>query len=288
MQLFVNALTVLDFSFLCQQRGMVGESWQVDVVLSGDLDHQSMILDFGDVKRTIKTWIDTHIDHRLLVASTPSFNIQPTPEGLSVLAATQQGQFYINGPEQGFALIAESQIDTQSVSAHIKAKLLEILPKNIVDLTIKLKAETNQAPFYHYSHGLKKHLGNCQRIAHGHRSRIEIYVNQQWSTSWAEYWSKRWADIYLGSRDDQIDLHQLNLPNEFQGDEQTHKAFQYRAKQGCFEMVAPTRKCEIIPHDTTVELLAQYIAHQTASMESSNTITVYAYEGIEKGAIYHA
>ena len=54
MQLFVNDLTVMDFSYLCPRRGMVGESWIVDVMLDGDLNDESMIQDFGKVKKDLK------------------------------------------------------------------------------------------------------------------------------------------------------------------------------------------------------------------------------------------
>ena len=65
--LFVDNLTVLDFSYLHAKRGMVGESWMVDLELSGELDEQGMVFDFGDIKHAIKKRLDDTADHRLLV-----------------------------------------------------------------------------------------------------------------------------------------------------------------------------------------------------------------------------
>ena len=52
--LFVDNLTVLDFSYLHGKRGMVGESWIVDLELTGDLDEQGMVFDFGLIKKAVK------------------------------------------------------------------------------------------------------------------------------------------------------------------------------------------------------------------------------------------
>jgi 6-pyruvoyl-tetrahydropterin synthase len=67
MLLFVDNLTNVDFSFLDAQRGLLGETYLANIRLLGDLDEQGMVCDFGIVKKRVRHWLDTELDHRLAV-----------------------------------------------------------------------------------------------------------------------------------------------------------------------------------------------------------------------------
>ena len=289
MQLFVKDLTVIDASYLCPQRGMVGHSWIVDVLLIGDLDSQSMVLDFGLVKKKIKQVIDQEVDHKLLV---PKENLGVTlampEEGMiSLTMATALGAIHLYCPEQGLALLPTDAIDRYSITAYLIAAIQKTLPVNIEQLKLTLREEVIATPSYHYSHGLKKHDGNCQRIAHGHRSMIEIWQDGARNHDLEAGWAKRWQDIYLGSTEDQVTIAELSHAHNSPAiTEQDHYGFSYRAQQGLFELAIPKTQVELIDSDTTVECLASYIVSCLKNEQPlSSPLKVIAYEGVGKGAI---
>ncbi|MBR9729516.1 6-carboxytetrahydropterin synthase [Shewanella intestini] len=286
MQLFVKDLTVIDFSYLCPIRGMVGESWIVDVLLDGGLDEQNMVLDFGKVKKTIKQTIDEVADHRLLIPTACSqVRWQQKAERVWMDFASNKGHIHLACPAQAFALLPTEIIDFDSVNAFLHKALTQVLPDNVQGISLTLRNEALSTPFYHYSHGLKKHDGNCQRIAHGHRSPITIFENGVAMPKWDSYWAKRWQDIYLGTQEDVVDVGELELSKQANVNAQTHIGFHYQAPQGDFQLAMPMGCCEIIPHDTTVELLAQFIAQSLKALSPNSDFKVIAFEGIGKGAI---
>lgn len=286
MQLFVKDLTVIDFSYLCAKRGMVGESWIVDVVLSGGLDEQNMVLDFAKVKRTIKDTIDDIADHRLLIPTACSeVRWQQQGDRVWMDFTSEKGDIHLACPEQAFALIPSEEITFDSVDTFLKKALTEVLPNNVEGISLILRNEEHATPFYHYTHGLKKHDGNCQRIAHGHRSPIHIYENGVAATQWDDYWAERWQDIYLGSEEDIVPIGTLSLSVQTQVSDKTHFGFHYQAPQGDFQLAISKACCDIIPHDTTVELLADFIANTLSEKVPTSHFKVVAFEGVGKGAI---
>ncbi len=276
--LFVEQLTVLDFSRLDRERGLVGESWLVDLELEGSLDEQSMVLDFGVVKRLAREAVEEFADHKLLVPARCGW--------LELAASAASGELRIEAPAAGLRLrspgVAVCQLDAAEVTMPVLRAQLErcvarVMPGNVRNVRVGLREELTPGAYYHYSHGLKRHAGNCQRIAHGHRSRIEIYAAGRRNDHWERFWAERWRDIYLGSAEDLVAEVRL-------GDRAAYR-FAYRAAQGEFELEIWRDRCELVPADTTVERLAGYIVGELARLDPGTAFRVRAYEGVQKGAV---
>ena len=291
MQLFVNDLTVMDFSYLCPKRGMVGESWIVDVILSGDLNEESMVLDFGKVKKQLKHLIDEYIDHKLLVPVEHQYSRVEHDEKSDRVKVDfmrpSNKSIHLNCPAEAYAFVYSENVTMPSVSDYLKDVIATHLPENVAGIELNLRAEVINTPFYHYTHGLKKHDGNCQRIAHGHRSKVVVFENQQENIKCQEYWAKRWCDIYIGSTEDIVDASAtvFSLPD---GDFEHHHVFAYESSQGRFELAIPKAESEMMGTDTTVECLAQFMADEHKRLKSDSDFKVLAYEGVGKGAIAFA
>ena len=292
MLLFVHDLTVIDSSYLCPQRGIVGESWIVDVQLDGDLNDESMVLDFGLVKKKIKSLIDAHIDHKLLVPrQNPITNIQHDGDKMLVdFNRPDHKSIHLNCPEEAFAFLDCETININAVIDHLHLIVQKELPSNILEVEFALRTEAIDTAYYHYTHGLKKHDGNCQRIAHGHRSKIIIERDGVRDSALESAWSECWRDIYLATKEDIVKAGVLDISaqakqNVMQGHCDAHIGFSYEASQGRFEMLMPSSECEIIDTDTTVECLAQFIAGQLKTDHPSSDFKVFAFEGVGKGAI---
>ncbi|XQW86895.1 6-carboxytetrahydropterin synthase [Thalassotalea piscium] len=293
MQLFVDDLTVIDFSYVCPKRGIVGESWIVDVLLNGDLNEQSMVLDFGVVKKQIKAIIDEAVDHKLLlpiknqcVTSSPSTH----REGHEYVdIESNVGDYYLHSPSCAFTHIDDEKISIKSVTNFLTKIIFEQLPANVQGLELTLRAENIPSDYYHYTHGLKLHNGNCQRIAHGHRSKIKLFENDKRSETLEHFWCQRWEDIYIASESDRIDQASVELSaNAMAKITSNHQLFAYHAPQGRFDIAVPSNKLEVVDCDSTVELLADYIARQLKKGKPNNSYRVVAYEGVAKGAIASA
>ncbi|WP_440053044.1 6-carboxytetrahydropterin synthase [Pseudoalteromonas sp. T1lg65] len=285
MILFVDALTVIDFSFLCPRRGAVGESWIVDITLKGDLNEESMVLDFAKVKKQIKSIIDSKLDHKLAIPSELACNYQQQNERVSFdYYFGDNHHMAMNAPAEAVCVIAGDAVTEETTIAYLKSVIMPCMPDNVIDIGIELRPEAATGFYYHYSHGLKKHDGNCQRIIHGHRSLIGVKLNDISMPRLQKLWADKWSDIYLGSEEDLVSAANLK---HVKADAEDY-AFAYESTQGYFELAVAKKRCDIIPCDSTVECIAEYLAQQIKQQHPDDKVEVRAYEGVGKGAIAYA
>ncbi|MBP0049758.1 6-carboxytetrahydropterin synthase [Marinobacterium sp. AK62] len=275
MKLFVDNLTHVDFSYLHPERGLLGESWAVNLVLDGSLDPQGMICDFGVVKRRVKQWLDEQVDHRLMVpAQMERLQVSEDADMLEVQWQYPQGERFIcRAPQQAIGLVPLASIDELGLAQWCRDQLLALFPEQVRGVDLAFVPESIDGHFYHYSHGLQQHDGNCQRIAHGHRSRIEIYRNDQRDEALEGIWAERFRDIYIGTR------------SHLQASSNEEHHYAYSAPQGAFELVLPAHACYLMEAESTVEQIAMHLAERIQSEHPHDRIIVRAYEGIGKGAI---
>jgi len=277
-RLFVQNLTVIDFSYFDAQRGIMGESWIVDIELEGELDEQGMVFDFGDVKKRIKHIIDEELDHRFVISSQlKNLEVSESQRKIRLSWDNQQGHFEHESPKDSVVLLDAKTVNIKNVATYLEQIIKPSLPDNVHKVTLDLYSEAIEGAYYHYSHGLKKHLGNCQRIVHGHRSRIEIYRNHQRDTELEDYWSACFRNIYIGTNED------IKSTTDIDG--KPHTTFAYSAQQGRFSLTLPSKRVYLIETDTTVELIAAHIADKCLADNPSDHFVVKAFEGVGKGAI---
>ncbi|MGQ0619620.1 MAG: 6-pyruvoyl trahydropterin synthase family protein [Panacagrimonas sp.] len=272
--LFVEQLTVLDFAYLDPQRGLVGESWIVHVELEGELDRQSMVLDFGEVKRSLKRLIDGSMDHTLLVPEkAPETRLTEVAGSLEVQFTSARGLIEHRSPRCAVTCLPDAVIEPDSVAEYLVQLVRPVVPASVRRVGFQLLPEAIAGPSYHYVHGLKKHQGHCQRIAHGHRSKIEVRAQGQRDSELEQQIAQDWADIYLGTRDDVI----AQRPDRIR--------FGYESPEGRFELELPASCVDLLETDSTVERIAEHLLAASIERRPGARLEIRAYEGVMKGAI---
>ncbi|MEQ8265056.1 6-carboxytetrahydropterin synthase [Pseudohaliea sp.] len=276
-RLFVDNLTVMDFSFLDRERGVVGESWIVDIVLGGELDDQGMVFDFGHVKKQIKRFIDARADHRLLVpVGAEGCRTELAGEELFIEFPLASGALIRHrSPRDAVLLVQADAIDAAQFAGTLAAELEPVMPENVKEVLITLRPEAIEGAYFHYTHGLAKHRGQCQRIAHGHRSRLEIAVDGQRDAALEAEWAGRLADSYIAT--------EAHIADEADHGGVTHLTLRYTAAQGDFTLTLPRDQVYVMPLDSTVENIAGHLADRIAGATTGDVL-VKAFEGVGKGA----
>jgi len=160
---------------------------------------------------------------------------------------------------------------------------MKVMPENVdlVELQFRMEA-LNGSPEYCYTHGLKQHYGNCQRLLHGHRNRVDVLIDGQRSMEMEAKIAEMWSDVHLAFPEniltEGISVSQRQL-------EINTIALSYVSLQGKFDLEIQGSEVYVMPYETTVENIARHLRDKVQSwVGPDHKVQVFAYEGIRKGA----
>ena len=295
ISLFYKNVTVLDYAYLDDHRGVVGDALRVHVEFIGKTDEEGVVYDFSYAKKKVKEIIDRDCDHRLVV-----------PQGLAEVNDKDVAHFsYKYGladqelrytcPSEGLCIIPSFHVDKQTISTYLENTILKEMPETVTAIKITLEDESfaEAKPTFHYTHALKEHYGNCQRLFHGHKNTVDVEVNGQVRTDLEEYLCEelfqgnvhfcKWENVV--NKDEISKATGMNVPTG-RFHEIPKVEIAYTSAQGKFEGVLPGREVFFMEQESTVENLSMLFAKLVRSkIGPAGYIRVSAYEGIAKGAI---
>lgn len=291
--LFLEDFTVLDFAYLDEVKGIQGESFRVSAELTGTLDAQGFVMDFGKVKKLLKQQVDEHFDHRLALA-TNSPGLQRISANQNTLcidfAANTGDPIHYECPEQAIVLLESSAVTKGAIARYLEEKILPKLSSNVKGLKLILREETlfEREANFRYTHGLKLHDGNCQRLIHGHRNLIEVFVNQKKSPEYERYLADLFTDVHFVRRENIQNLDILDLPLEQRQKKNTKTArIFYTAPQGSFLANISAHQIILLENEPSIENITAFAWRELQKKFSLTpaSLEVHGYEGLQKGAI---
>lgn len=258
---------------------LVGESLFYDISLKGLPDSDGILLDFGDAKRQIKRFIDDFVDHKLIVPQNRFIQIKKNPDqSIQCELQSEDHNLVYTAPESAFCFIPAPEYQPTFLAQIIAGALRTVLPVNITGIEIHMYPEINQYPIFHYSHGLQKHSGNCQRMGHGHRSQIIISIDQEYHETESRIWSETLNDRFIAKNSDLV-------PPKNASDPLCH--FSYKGSQGAFHLSIPKSNCYFMDEDTTIESIGKEINEKIrVKFPNADSVGVRVYEGIYKGSFF--
>ena len=286
LHLFVESLTTLDSSYASLEHGLSGITYIVDLEITGETNSEGMLLDFGVVKKTIKQQLEDWADHLLLIPEDlPGLVRQPLDDKRRYTHwfDQQQNLWAHQGPEISTRFIPGDKICPTRLGQYLENKLINHWQsKHVQAISLQLRQEPGVAMF-EYSHGLRLHKGACQRIAHGHRSKVQAFdqegFNQQISNELAAWLDHKYLVDQHNVSQKAFPILGLDQPI----DDQVFVA--YQAPEGYYQLSAPNQQCIWMNSEVTIENIAKFLLQHCHQLGYEQIESIRVYEGLKKGAI---
>jgi 6-pyruvoyl-tetrahydropterin synthase len=292
--IFLNDITKVDCALFDASKGVVGQTWLVDVALGGPLGPNGFVFDFSLLKKMVREVLKGTLDHALLIPiNSQAVHFKDAPRGecwrlkSRVTRSGEDCEWEYKSPTGSVFPSRCIAISRQTLEQEFSRSLRHRLPQEISQIVVALREEDvdpTEATF-RYTHGIAGHAGMCQRLLHGHRSRIQIMVGEERRPDLEHYVAR---DVLGGN------VH-IATPSQFKsghvepgtrGKTKSPVTLGYEASQGSFELTLPADRVFCVSRETSIECIANEIAALIKREENtSDRVRVTCFEGIDKGAI---
>lgn len=263
--IFIDNLSTVDFCYFSEDAGILGESFWLDVEITGNVGEDGFVLDFAAAKKTIKNVVDRELDHKLAIPQSIS------KQDSAYVFATPFGQITYQCPEQAIVALPFAQIG--------KPEFIQFLEEKInseIDAAVKVYLREDQRfqqeACFRYTHGLRFHQGNCVRLFHGHRNPIVVEEN------------KNRIDVIESFLANYFNRKHIVNQATIQSRSVSHLEVQYECDQGVFQASIPRQMVIELDGEPSIEYIAQHAQAIAEEKFPQRNFTVRAYEGLNKGA----
>jgi 6-pyruvoyl-tetrahydropterin synthase len=286
--LFLNDFTVLDFAFVGEAGGVFGGSFFVSAELFGELDEKDFLLDFSRAKKALKALVDEAFDHKLLIP-TGSGSAKVIPGGLEIRDDKNGAAWTYECPREAFELFPDARIDAGVIAYHLARLAKTALPANVREarfhLTSPARLETEAS--FRYTHGLRFHDGNCQRLFHGHRNPVEVWIGGARSARWETALAAEWSDAHFVALPTLKNRESLDLPlGRRQPAHPGVAELEYTSGQGVFRARLPAARVVLTESEPSIETMAKLGLSALRALGLEGEARVVAYEGLNKGSSF--
>jgi 6-pyruvoyl-tetrahydropterin synthase len=295
--IFLHDITRIDCALFDPSKGIYGQSWRVDVTLTGAVGVNGIVFDFSSLKKLVRQTLKSSIDHALIIpinSQAVQFRGAAAETGECWYMRSRSGkggaelEWEYKSPKGAVFPSRSVALNRQVVEQDFCRSLKHRLPEHITHVSVTLReeeAEPTEAVL-RYTHGIGGHEGHCQRLLHGHRSRLQVFVGDERRPD-LEHWIVR--DV-LGSN-----VH-IASPSQFKagptiepgtrGKGRDLVTLSYEASQGLFEATLPAERIFVTEPDTSIECLAQTLAQLVKREENTaERVKIICWEGIDRGSV---
>lgn len=291
--LFIHDVDRIDCAIFDPALGIVGQSWHVDVWVSGELDVNGFVHDFSSLKKLLKHVLKSTVDHALLIpVNSKQVFYQEGPHGETWLLKAKarltsvDTEYSYSCPKGAVYPIRGITVTRELIEKECSRLIRHRLPESVHGIEVRLRKEDAEptAAFFHYTHGIEGHEGLCQRLFHGHRSRIEIHVGDERRPDLEHYVCRElFNSIVHVATAEQVVSGPSNNESRLNSAEAVR--LNYLGSFGRYEASLPADKVYFVNRQTSIECITWHLAQHIAELEQNNLpIKVSCFEGIGKGA----